>query len=164
MTTALPKATRRWLDACATLGLELHPTVIPAGSKTADEAAAGIGCRVEQIVKSLVFDADGTPVVALVPGDRRLDTELLGAATGAQRIQRATLETVRDATGFAAGGTPPFGHATDVAVYIDVAFETVINSGDETLWIAAGTPDTVAPITHADLLGASKATPVALSR
>lgn len=162
--TSLPAATRRWLDACAPLDVDLRPVVIPEGSKTAADAAAGIGCRVEQIVKSLVFTADDTPVVALVPGDRRLDTGLLAAATGAARVGRADLETVRAATGFAAGGTPPFGHATVVAVYVDTAFASVITSGDDTLWIAAGTPDTVAAVSHAELIRASGAIPVPLSR
>jgi prolyl-tRNA editing enzyme YbaK/EbsC (Cys-tRNA(Pro) deacylase) len=97
-------------------------------------------------------------VVALVPGDRRLDPDLLAAAVGGSRATRADLATVRSTTGFAAGGTPPFGHATPVAVIADTALD------DATLWIAAGTPTTVAAIGLAELLAASRARPAPLSR
>ncbi len=153
----LPAATRRWLDATADTGLDLEVVVVPAGSRTAEDAAAGVGCDVRHIVKSLVFVVDGRPVVALVPGDRRLDPVLLATATGGAEATRADLDTVRTATGFAAGGTPPFGHTTGVPVVADAALE------DATLWIAAGTPTTVAPIGLGDLLAAAGARVAPLS-
>lgn len=146
----LPTATQRWLAAVAPFAPEV--VVVPEGTKTAADAAAGVGCEVRHIVKSLVFEVDGNPVVALVPGDRRLDTGSLARAVGGRRATRASLETVRAATGFAAGGTPPFGHATDVAVIADIDLD-----GTATLWIAAGTPNTVAPITRSELLALSGA-------
>ena len=104
-------------------------------------------------VRALVFDVDGAPVVALVPGDRRLDPAALATAAGGSTARRASLETVRAATGFAAGGTPPFGHANALAVFADDGLDA-----EATLWIAAGTPDTVAPISLAELLERSGAT------
>jgi prolyl-tRNA editing enzyme YbaK/EbsC (Cys-tRNA(Pro) deacylase) len=146
------------LAAVESLGVHLDVREIPAGTKTAEQAAAGVGCDVAHIVKSLVFVVDGRPVVALAPGDRRLDPDLLSAAMGGSEATRADLEVVRSATGFAAGGTPPFGHAVPVPVVADVALE------DATLWIAAGTPTTVAPIGLDELLAASGARVAPLSR
>lgn len=148
--SSLPAATVRWLAAVAPFAPEV--VLVPEGTKTAADAAAGVGCEVRHIVKSLVFEVDGEPVVALVPGDRRLDTGALATAFDGREATRAPLETVRAATGFAAGGTPPFGHATEVPVVADQDLD-----GSATLWIAAGTPNTVAPISRDELLARSGA-------
>jgi prolyl-tRNA editing enzyme YbaK/EbsC (Cys-tRNA(Pro) deacylase) len=124
--------------------------VFPEGTKTAEDAAAAIGCAVAAIVKSLVFVVDvngvSTPVIALVPGDLRLDTSKLAQAAGGDTARRASLEEVRAATGYAAGGTPPFGHATPLRVFADPRLRR-----HDPLWAAAGTPTTVFPITAEDL-------------
>ena len=108
----LPSATRRWLEGCGDGGLEFAPEirVFPDGTKTAIDAARAVGCLPSQIVKSLVFEVDGEAVLALVPGDRRLRTESLARAAGGTTARRASLARVKEATGYAAGGTPPFGH------------------------------------------------------
>lgn len=142
--TELPDATRRLLDS-----VELDPTSImlyPEGTKTAEDAAAAIGCPVSAIVKSLVFVVDDQPVVALVPGDLRLDTEALSQIAGGGKVRRASLDEVREATGFAAGGTPPFGHARSLRVFADPALRR-----NDPVWAAAGTPNTVFPISIRDL-------------
>lgn len=154
--TRLPDATRRWLDAVAPFRPDV--VVVPTGSKTAAEAATGVGCEVGHIVKSLVFTVDGEPVVALVPGDRRLDPERLAQAAGGSTVARADLETVRVATGFAAGGTPPFGHGRSLRVFADEGLDPAA-----TLWIAAGTPNTVAPIDRTELIALSGAEVARLS-
>lgn len=125
--------------------------VFPEGTKTAEDAARAIGCPVAAIVKSLVFvviDQNGTeePVVALVPGDLRLDTVALATAAGVSTSRRADLEEVREASGFAAGGTPPFGHATPIRVFADNRL-----GRNDPVWAAAGTPTTVFPISILDL-------------
>lgn len=125
--------------------------MFPEGTKTAEDAARAIGCPVSAIVKSLVFviiDDAGSeePVVALVPGDLRLDTDQLAIIAGATRSRRATLEEVREATGYAAGGTPPFGHATRLRVFADNRLRR-----NDPVWAAAGTPTTVFPISLTDL-------------
>lgn len=141
-----PRASQRVAAAAEEAGLEIDIHEFPEGTKTARDAADAIGCDVAAIVKSLVFTVDGRPVVALVPGDRRLDDSLLARAAGGSEVGRADLDTVRSATGYAAGGTPPFGHDTDLPVYADEALRR-----SDPLWAAAGTPTTVFPITLADL-------------
>jgi len=132
--------------AAAEAGLRIDVTEFPEGTKTAADAAAAIGCEVAAIVKSLVFVVDEEPVVALVPGDRRLDTDRLAQTAGGNHVRRASLEEVREATGFAAGGTPPFGHARTLRVFADHALRR-----HDPVWAAAGTPTTVFPISLADL-------------
>lgn len=127
-------------------GVSIEITIFPEGTRTAAQAAAAIGCDVAAIVKSLVFLVDGSPVVALVPGDRRLDTDRLGAVAGGASVERAPIEEVRSATGFVAGGTPPFGHVSPLTVYADDALRRL-----PLVWAAAGTPQTVFPISIGDL-------------
>ncbi|MBT8214827.1 MAG: YbaK/EbsC family protein [Acidimicrobiia bacterium] len=142
----LPDATVRFLAAAADVGLDPDPTVYPDGTKTAADAAAAIGCDVAQIVKSLVFMVDDEPVLVLMPGDLRLDTQKLGLLLGGT-ARRADLDEVRRFTGYAAGGTPPFGHVYPIPVYADGRL-----ARHPDLWAAAGTPTTVFPIAHDDLL------------
>jgi prolyl-tRNA editing enzyme YbaK/EbsC (Cys-tRNA(Pro) deacylase) len=141
----LPTASRRFLESFdVDADVDVH--VFPEGTKTAEDAAAAIGCPVAAIVKSLVFVVDDEPVVALVPGDLRLDTDRLATAAGASSARRASLDEVRDATGYAAGGTPPFGHARALRVFADPGLKR-----NDPVWAAAGTPTTVFPITISDL-------------
>jgi prolyl-tRNA editing enzyme YbaK/EbsC (Cys-tRNA(Pro) deacylase) len=134
------------VEAAAEAGLEIEVREFPQGTKTARDAAEAIGCEVAAIVKSLVFAVDDFPVLALVPGDRRLDTERLAGAAAGTVVRRATLEEVRDATGFVAGGTPPFGHVTDLRVFADRALRR-----NDPVWAAAGTPHTVFRLSLFDL-------------
>lgn len=136
--TDLPDASRRLFES-VDFDADVH--VFSEGTKTAEDAARAIGCHVSAIVKSLVFTVDERPVVALVPGDLRLDTKRLAAAAGGLQARRATLEEVREATGYAAGGTPPFGHATRLRVFADLTLKR-----NDPVWAAAGTPTTVFPI------------------
>jgi Cys-tRNA(Pro) deacylase len=113
----------------------------PEGTRTAVDAARAIGCDVAQIVKSLVFLADDEPVVALVSGANRLDTERLAGLTGARRVEKANADATRRATGYTIGGVPPFGHASPARVFIDRDLMTY-----DLVWAAAGRPDAVFPI------------------
>lgn len=139
-------STRRLISYALSLGVDIEVSDFPEGTKTAADAAAAIGCDVSAIVKSLVFTVEGEPVVALVPGDRRLNTAALSAAAGGGKVDRASLDTVREATGYVAGGTPPFGHATPLRVFADVLLRR-----HDPVWAAGGTPSTVFPISLADL-------------
>jgi prolyl-tRNA editing enzyme YbaK/EbsC (Cys-tRNA(Pro) deacylase) len=124
----------------------------PAGTRTAVDAARAVGCDVGQIVKSLVFVAAGRPVVALVSGANRLDEKRLAAVAG-EPVLKADAETARNATGYSIGGVPPFGHATEVPVFMDRDL-----LGYEVVWAAAGRPDSVfqiAPDRLRDLSGAT---------
>jgi prolyl-tRNA editing enzyme YbaK/EbsC (Cys-tRNA(Pro) deacylase) len=123
-----------WLSS-TDLGVSVRR--FPEGTRTADDAARAIGCEVGQIVKSLVFVAGGKPVVALVSGANRLDERRLGAVAG-EPVAKADATTARDATGYSIGGVPPFGHATDVPVFMDRdLLEHAV------VWAAAGRPDSV---------------------
>jgi len=118
-------------------GIGVSVKQFPAGTRTAVDAARAVGCDVGQIVKSLVFMAAGRPVVALVSGANRLDERRLGAAAG-QPVEKAGADVVRSATGYSIGGVPPFGHATEVPVFMDrdLLQHSVV-------WAAAGRPDSV---------------------
>jgi Cys-tRNA(Pro) deacylase len=137
----MPHAVARVVAAARAQGVDIDVRVHPEGTRTAAEAAAAIGCDVAAIVKSLVFVVDGRPVVALVPGDRKLDPARLAAAVGGERARRATLDEVRASTGYAAGGTPPLGHARPLEVVADLGLRR-----SEVVWAAAGTPSAVFPI------------------
>lgn len=143
MAADLPEASRRVFES-----VEFEPDVhlFPEGTKTAADAARAIGCDVSAIVKSLVFFVDDEPVLALVPGDLRLDTTRLASVVGGASARRASLEEVREATGFAAGGTPPFGHIRPLRVFADPALRR-----NDPVWAAAGTPTTVFPISIEEL-------------
>jgi prolyl-tRNA editing enzyme YbaK/EbsC (Cys-tRNA(Pro) deacylase) len=109
----------------------------PQGTRTAVDAARAVGCDVGQIVKSLVFVAGGRPVVALVSGANRLDEGRLADIAG-EPVAKADAEAARTATGYSIGGVPPFGHATDVPVFMD---RDLLGYG--VVWAAAGRPDSV---------------------
>jgi Cys-tRNA(Pro) deacylase len=142
----LHRNARRVVDAAAALGLDIDVHEFPDGTRTAEDAARAIGVEVGQIVKSLVFLADGEPVVALVSGANQLDEAKLALAAGASSTGRASAERVREATGFPVGGVPPLGHANELATFVDVdllAFDEV--------WAAAGTPHLNFAITPTEL-------------
>ncbi len=139
-TMAKSSAIDRFRDAARDLGVDVDVTRYPEGTRTAIDAASAIGCDVAQIVKSLVFDSDRGFVLAMTSGANRVDTDRLGQVLGCA-IRRADAEGVRTATGFAIGGTPPFGHATRLTVVLDPDLLT-----HDIVWAAAGTPDAVFPI------------------
>ncbi|HXF58164.1 MAG TPA: YbaK/EbsC family protein [Actinomycetota bacterium] len=149
----MPGAVERFLEAARARGLSPAVRRFPSGTKTAADAARAVGCDVGQIVKSLVFVADGRPVVALTSGRNRVDPSRLSAVLGAREVRKASAEEARAATGFAIGGTPPFGYPRPLQILLDRDL-----LGHEVVWAAAGTPDTVFPIAPADLLEASGAT------
>jgi prolyl-tRNA editing enzyme YbaK/EbsC (Cys-tRNA(Pro) deacylase) len=137
-------------------GAGLTVQKFPDGTRTAADAARAVGCDVGQIVKSLVFVAGGTPVVALVSGANRLDEARLGMVAG-EPVVKADAVTARSATGYAIGGVPPFGHTTEVRVFMDrdlLAYDAV--------WAAAGRPDSVFEVQPERLRELSKATVVDL--
>lgn len=128
-------------------GLDTEIQEFPAGTRTAQDAARALGTTVAQIVKSLVFLADGRPVLALVSGVNRLDEAKFAAACGARRVVKADADRVRSATGFVIGGVPPLGHRWPLPVYLDRDL-----LAHEVVYAAAGTPTAVFPITPAELL------------
>jgi prolyl-tRNA editing enzyme YbaK/EbsC (Cys-tRNA(Pro) deacylase) len=143
-------AAERFDQAMRAAVLAFEITRFPSGTRTAADAARAVGCEIGQIVKSLVFVADGEAFLALTSGENRADPDRLAGLLGAREVRRATAEEAREATGFAIGGTPPFGHPRPLRVLVDRDL-----FGFDVLWAAAGTPDSVFPIVPAKLLAAS---------
>jgi Cys-tRNA(Pro) deacylase len=100
-------------------GAEARLEELPVGTPTAQEAADAVGCTLGQVVKSLVLVCDGTPVVALVPGDRRADTGKVARLLEARRVTVATRDEVGAATGFRPGAVAPFPLARVSTVLVD---------------------------------------------
>lgn len=149
-----PAAIQRFLAAAGARGLSPQIRDFPQGTKTAADAARAIGCEVGQIVKSLVFVAGTEPFLALTSGLNRADTSKLSMLMGGVPVRRADPEEARRATGFAIGGTPPFGHPRPLRVLCDRDL-----LGYQEVWAAAGTPNAVFPIRPDDLVRASGAQP-----
>ena len=126
--------TLRVIDAAREAGLEITTRRFPEGTKTAADAAAAIGVVVGQIVKSLVFGVDNEIVMALVSGSNQLDEKKLAVAAGGSKCSRVDADAVRAATGYPIGGVPPFGHSTQLRVFVDPD----LLQYDE-VWAAAGT-------------------------
>lgn len=147
-------AIERFVALAEGLGVDVTVSEFPEGTRTAVDAAAAVGCDVDAIVKSLVFVADGGPVLVLVSGGGRVDERLLATMLGATTVRKADADEARAATGYAIGGTPPFGHTGDGVdtVLIDPALLE-----HDTVWAAAGTPSAVFPIAPALLAEAARA-------
>lgn len=147
----LPDSARRVQQALAAAGIPARVLHLPQSTRTASEAAAAIGCRVEQIAKSLVFrrtDSD-RPVLIVASGPNRVD-ERLAASHLNTTIIKADADFVRATTGFAIGGVPPLGH--------DLQIETLIDQDllqFDTIWAAAGTPRAVFSIDPRELVRAT---------
>ena len=139
--------------AAAAAGVAIAVTRFPATTRIAQDAAREIGCAVGEIVKSLVFLADGAPVVVLCSGADRVDEIKLKAALSASVVRRAIADEAKTATGYAIGGVPPFAHEAELRVVIDdglLEFDRV--------WAAAGLPDAVFPIAPPELVRLSRGT------
>jgi prolyl-tRNA editing enzyme YbaK/EbsC (Cys-tRNA(Pro) deacylase) len=145
----------RFATALDDSGLDVDVRGFPESTRTAAEAASAIGCDVDQIVKSLVFDAGGTSTMVLVDGASRVDEKRLARELGVDAVRRADPDTVRAATGYAIGGVPPFGHATPLPVLVDRGLLE-----HDVVWAAAGTPNTVFPLAPRALVEAAGATVV----
>jgi prolyl-tRNA editing enzyme YbaK/EbsC (Cys-tRNA(Pro) deacylase) len=148
MADALTAAAQRVQDALKALGVVCQVVELPASTRSAVEAAQAIGCRVEQIAKSLVFRGLSTnrPVLAIVSGANRVDEARLGALL-TEPVAKADAEYVRQRTGFAIGGVPPVGHAESLMCLID---EDLLQY--DAIWAAAGTPRAVFQLTPVELL------------
>ncbi|NEY33827.1 YbaK/EbsC family protein [Streptomyces sp. PRKS01-65] len=163
MTTTDSAAHPRFAEALRDLGLDdvnARVRTFPEATRTAAEAAAAIGCELSQICKSLVFTAWGTPgdgpgeqpgagepVLVLMDGASRVDVERVREALGARKVTRADARAVRETTGYAIGGVPPFGHRTRTRVLADRSL-----LAHDLVWAAAGTPYSVFPMRPGELV------------
>ncbi|MBD8024833.1 YbaK/EbsC family protein [Microbacterium gallinarum] len=143
----LPARSRLVHDSLRAVGISGDIVVLPDAAHTAPLAAAALGIEVGAIANSLVFWSDGEPLLVMTSGAHRVDTGALAERLGRERIQRATPEQVRDATGQAIGGVAPTGHPSPLRTIIDedlAAFDEI--------WAAGGTPHTVFPLTFDELV------------
>ena len=139
---------QRVQEALRALGLDHEVLDLGQSARTAADAARAVGCRVDQIAKSLVFRLrdSGRPLLVVTSGANRVDEAKVGAVVG-EPLERADADFVRVETGFAIGGVAPIGHAKPVVTLIDehqLRFEEI--------WAAAGHPNTVFRLTPDDLV------------
>lgn len=139
-------------------GLRDRVVVLPDTARTAEDAASALGVPVGAIVKSLVFVADGRPLLVLASGGHRVDTDLLAEELGTT-LERADANLVREVTGMSIGGVAPIGHLSKLQVLVDTALGQFA-----TVWAAAGHPHAVWPTDLAELLALTGGTQVAVER
>ena len=149
--SSLSPTAQKIQDLLNETGLKLAVVEFSDSTRTAQEAADRVGCEIGQIVKSLIFRGGSTdlPILVLTSGANRVDEQRINQYVG-EVIQRADPEFVREVTGFAIGGVPPFGHAHPVKTFLD---EDLM--GYQTVWAAAGTPKAVFQVTPQELLSLS---------
>jgi Cys-tRNA(Pro) deacylase len=150
-----PQPVERVASFLREAGVEARIEEFRAGTPTAEDAARAVGCKLAQIVKSLVLDCDGSPVVVLVPGDRRADARKVAQAAGARRAKVAGPDEVRTATGFEPGAVAPFPLPRVSRVFVDR--QILVH---ERVWIGAGSPNHLATLAPADLVRLAKAQPM----
>jgi prolyl-tRNA editing enzyme YbaK/EbsC (Cys-tRNA(Pro) deacylase) len=138
---------RRVRERLADLGATGEVRVLPDSVRTAAAAAEALGCEVGAIANSLVFDADGIPVLIMTSGAHRVDTEGCVARIGVPALRRATPDFVRRHTGQVIGGVSPVGHPTPLRTYVDPWLDR-----HEQVWAAAGHPNALFATTYSELL------------
>jgi Cys-tRNA(Pro) deacylase len=140
----------RFQELLRELGIESPVVEFEETTRTAQDAAAAIGCELGQIVKSLVFRAkSGVPVLVLASGSNRVDEKRIRELIG-EKLGKADADFVRQHTGYAIGGVPPFGHQSPFPVYVDEDFLRY-----KSIWAAAGTPNAVFQLNPDELVQAS---------
>jgi prolyl-tRNA editing enzyme YbaK/EbsC (Cys-tRNA(Pro) deacylase) len=129
--------------------------ILPDAVHTAALAAEALGCEVGAIANSLLFDADGSPVLILTSGAHRVDTQKTAAGVGVSKLRRASPEFVREHTGQVIGGVSPIGHPAPVPTYLDSWLQRY-----DVVWAAAGHPAAVFSTTYDELLLLTGASPI----
>ncbi|WP_042883816.1 YbaK/EbsC family protein [Cupriavidus necator] len=139
---ALPESAQRVADLLVELGHDRPVVMLPATGKTSAEAAAGLGCSVAEIAKSIIFRrvADDAPVLVIASGSNRVDEAKVAARVGA--LGKADARFVREKTGYAIGGVCPIGHAVAPVMLLDQDLFRY-----DSLWAAAGHPHAVFNLT-----------------
>jgi prolyl-tRNA editing enzyme YbaK/EbsC (Cys-tRNA(Pro) deacylase) len=154
-TQAWPDPVERVTAYLRDAGAEVRVEEFPDGTPTAQAAARAVGCELAQIVKSLVFECDSRPVVVMVPGDRRADSDKVARAAGCRFARIAGFEEVQDATGFEPGAVAPFPLPRVERVFID---RTLLSH--RVVWIGAGSDRHMAALSPAELVRLSRARPM----
>lgn len=148
----MTSARERFLERARDVGVEPDIVVFGEETRTAVQAAAAVPCELGQIVKSLIFRSGSDYVLVLTAGTNRVDESRAAELLGVSELGRADADGAREATGFAIGGIPPFGHRQPLAT----AFDEDLLKWSE-VWGAAGTPDSVFNIDPRRLADITKA-------
>lgn len=145
---ALSKSAQSVQDVLDKNGIKTKVLELPSSTRTAQDAAQSIGCKIEQIVKSLIFKTKytNTPILVLASGPNRVNESIIESIVG-EKIVKADADFTREVTGFAIGGIPPVGHKQQIKTLID---QDLLKY--EELWAAAGTPNAVFCINKNDLV------------
>ncbi|HLU75003.1 MAG TPA: YbaK/EbsC family protein [Nonomuraea sp.] len=155
MPEKLPANAVRVEKALRSLGATGEIVVLPEKAPTAASAAAQLDCEIGAIANSLIFEADGAPLLVLTSGAHRVDVKLIARTAGVSKVRRATPEFVREATGQPIGGVAPVGHPAPVRTLVDNWLQK-----HEVVWAAGGHPHTVFPTTFDELVRITGGTPV----
>lgn len=134
-------------EALRLLGARGEVRALDDSARTAKEAADALGIEVGQIANSLVFMADGEPVLVMASGGHRVDTMQVAAVLEVNEVKKATADEVRSATGFAIGGVAPVGHPEPLRTIVDIALAQY-----DVVWAAGGHPHYVFPTSYDELL------------
>jgi prolyl-tRNA editing enzyme YbaK/EbsC (Cys-tRNA(Pro) deacylase) len=141
-------------NALTAAGAKGQVVVLPDATATAEQAAAALKVDIGQIVKSLIFDADGGPLLVLTAGTNRVDTGKVAKQLGYASVKRATPEFVKEHTGQPIGGVAPVGHPKPIPTIIDTALAAY-----DVIWAAGGIPHAVFPTTFDELVRITGGTP-----
>jgi len=136
------------------LGVAGEVRELPEPAPTAATAAAQLGCEVGAIANSLIFGADGAPLLVMTSGAHRVDTARVAELTGVSVVSRANARSVREWTGQAIGGVAPVGHPSPIRTLVDTWLEKY-----DVIWAAAGHPHAVFPTSYDELLRITGGTP-----
>ena len=141
------------------MGASGEPVQLADSARTAAEAAAALRCEVGAIASSLVFAADGEPLLVMTSGAHRVDTGLVAGLLGVQEVRRADADLVRTATGYAIGGVAPIGHPAPLRTLVDTDLAQY-----DVIWAAAGHPHAVFPTSYDELLRLTGGTPAKVAQ
>jgi prolyl-tRNA editing enzyme YbaK/EbsC (Cys-tRNA(Pro) deacylase) len=137
----------RFREAHTRLGGTGEIVILPDSVHTAALAAEALGCEVGAIANSLLFDAEGTPVLILTSGSHRVNTEATAARVGVTALKRAKPDFVREHTGQVIGGVSPIAHPAPVPTWLDSQLQQY-----DVVWAAAGHPAAVFSTTFEELV------------
>ena len=139
-----------FLDKLQELGIQIDIKEFNVPTKTAEEAARAIGCKINQIAKSIVFDAQEEIVLVIVSGGNKVNEAKMSFYLS-KLVKKADADFVKEKTGYSIGGVPPFGHKTEIKTFID---KDLLKYKE--IWAAAGSDNTVFKISPAELIKHSK--------
>jgi prolyl-tRNA editing enzyme YbaK/EbsC (Cys-tRNA(Pro) deacylase) len=143
------------IKTAADLGLQVDVRRLDRPTRTVHEAASAVGCQDAQIAKSIVFVADGDPVIVIASGEHRIDTDKLAELLDVAEVRQASADEVRAATGFPVGGVPPFAHD------LPVVFDEALLSHDH-IYAAGGDGNSLFEVDPKNLASCTNATVAAI--